>query len=76
MIVQGALKLMETEVTVRARQNDVALVKSVLDAAASKYQQTIRAATGATCTVRFSMDSQTLPTTSLGGVVLTCQNGI
>lgn len=75
LIVQGAFKLMEREITVKARQSDVQLVRSCLDAAATKFTSVIKQVTGVTQNVRFTLSNEYLPATSLGGVVLSCANG-
>merc|ERR1711907_600622 len=75
LIVQGALMLLEDKITVQCRQADVGAVQGCLGQASSMYSQVIQKESGASKTVSFQLDSQFLPATSLGGVVLSCNNG-
>jgi V-type H+-transporting ATPase subunit E len=76
LIVQGCLKLMEEEVTIRVRPSDINVAKSVLDTAALSFSKTVKAAVGANRTVKITVDSQNLPANSLGGCVVCCQGGL
>lgn len=76
LIVQGALKLMEDEVTLQVRPQDVNLVRSLLDQATQAYVRTVQAQTGSKKSIKLLIDSSTLPSNSLGGVVVTCMNGM
>lgn len=75
LIVQGMLMLLEDEVTVRCRAKDDGVVQSAFAAAQAEYTKIIQSETGASCNARLSLDSTKLDAGSLGGVVLTCQNG-
>lgn len=75
LIVQGSLKLMEEDVTVKCRAADARVVSSVLAEASANYGKIVQKAVGVTPKLRLGMDKEVLPPTSLGGVVLTCQNG-
>lgn len=84
LVVQGCLKLLEPQVQVRCRQCDVALVESVLAAAASQYSQEVKRQANVNKSVQLSVDKKTyLPPapgsgtkSCLGGVVLTCHDGL
>jgi V-type H+-transporting ATPase subunit E len=85
LIAQGALMLLEDQVTVQCRECDVALVQSCLQPAASQYSKVIQEQAGAKKSVTFTIDkSKCLPPppqpgsdakSCLGGVVLSCQGG-
>lgn len=75
LIVQGSLKLMEEEVSVRCRAADANVVRSVLDQASQTFTKTVMKATNMQPRVRFVVEKESLPATSLGGVVLLCQGG-
>lgn len=85
LVVQGLLMLLEDDVTVRCRAVDDALVQSCLDAAAQEYSKVVKSETGATKSVKLTLDKavklppapgpDTVGASCLGGVVLTCQNG-
>jgi len=73
LIVQGLLMLLEDTVQVRCRQQDDAVVSACLAQAAAQYAQEISAQTGASKSVKISLDTANkLPANSLGGVVLAC----
>ncbi|CAD7966840.1 unnamed protein product [Amoebophrya sp. A25] len=72
LIVQGCLKLMEDQVTVKCRKEDEQTVKSCLDAAARKYADIIKRETGVAKMVRLDMSPASLPSSCGGGVVLSC----
>jgi len=76
LIVQGALKLMEDEVSLQVRPQDVNLVRSLLDQASQAYSRTVQAQTGQKRSIKLLLDAVTLPSNSLGGVVVTCMNGM
>lgn len=86
LIVQGLLMLLEEKVEVRCRAVDDKLVQSCLQEAAAEYSKIIKAETGATKSVKLTLDTSTkLPpapsagqhgASCLGGVVLACQNGL
>eukprot|EP00929_Paragymnodinium_shiwhaense_P114992 TRINITY_DN83568_c0_g1_i1.p1 TRINITY_DN83568_c0_g1~~TRINITY_DN83568_c0_g1_i1.p1 ORF type:complete len:219 (-),score=64.97 TRINITY_DN83568_c0_g1_i1:90-746(-) len=76
LILQGTLMLLESEVLVRCRQADAALVESCLSAASTQYAEVIKKETGATKSLKLTVDqSEWIPADSLGGIVLTCQGG-
>merc|ERR1712194_420485 len=75
LIVQGCLKLMEDNVTVKCRKEDEGTVKSCLDAASGKYADIIKKETGVQKGVRLEMSPAYLPAGCGGGVVLTCLGG-
>lgn len=76
LIVQGALKLMEEEVTVKCRAADATLVRGVLDQAVAAFGKVIaKVASGVSFKLKLAIDRESLPATSLGGVVLSCQEG-
>jgi V-type H+-transporting ATPase subunit E len=81
LIVQGLLMLLEQNVQVRCRDCDDALVNSCLDAASKEYSAVISKETGATKTVKCTLDSSVklapppsgkFRVSCLGGVVLVC----
>jgi V-type H+-transporting ATPase subunit E len=81
LIVQGALKLLEDRVQVRCRDSDRALVTSILPDAENQYTQQIKKQTGASKTVKLSIDSLNPLVSSgkgavMGGVVLCCNGGL
>jgi V-type H+-transporting ATPase subunit E len=81
LIVQGCLKLLETKVQVRCREQDKQMVQSVLPDAEKQYAAAIKGQTGASRTVTLTLDTtRPLPSTGkgavMGGVVLACLNGL
>lgn len=85
LIVQGLLMLLETDVEVRCRSCDDALVAKCIEAAKQEYVNIVKTSTGATKTCNVTLDKKVklppAPTAAdhgkscLGGVVLACQNG-
>jgi len=76
LIVQGLLMLLESEVSVRCREKDVPLVTACLAQAADEYSKVVKKETGAHKTCKLTIDKANyVAGTSLGGVVLACQNG-
>ena len=76
LIVQGALMLLEPEVTVLCRKEDTALVKSVLDEAHKKYSSEIKSHTGGVVrSVKFIVDESRPLLNKIGGVVVQTQGG-
>lgn len=85
LIVQGALMLLEENVSVRCRQCDEAMVQSCLQPASDEFAKVIKAETGATRTAKFTIDKSNPlapppqagsdAKSCSGGVVLSCQNG-
>merc|ERR1712232_672659 len=75
LITQGLLMFLENEVSIRCRQSDVSLVQSCLKDA-REYAKVIKKETGVDKSVNISVDqTQFLPATSLGGVILSCGDG-
>mmetsp|Transcript_36010 Transcript_36010/g.57534 ORF Transcript_36010/g.57534 Transcript_36010/m.57534 type:complete len:116 (-) Transcript_36010:13-360(-) len=84
-MLQGALMLLEENVTVQCRQCDTKLVESCLKAVADEYSVVIKRDTGKDKKCNFTIDtSKYLPPppqadstakSCLGGVILACQNG-
>jgi len=85
LIVQGALMLLEENITVQCRESDVSLVQACLESAASQYSEVIKKESGATKVCKFTIDKSKYlapapkpgsdAKSCLGGVVLSCQNG-
>eukprot|EP00475_Leptophrys_vorax_P039959 TRINITY_DN7330_c0_g1_i2.p1 TRINITY_DN7330_c0_g1~~TRINITY_DN7330_c0_g1_i2.p1 ORF type:complete len:260 (-),score=90.00 TRINITY_DN7330_c0_g1_i2:72-761(-) len=85
LIVQGLIRLKETEVTVRIRQEDEAVVSGILHAAESDYKRVMKRDTTLDVDVKLKIDtSEYLPAgptkshggyTCAGGVVLICSKG-
>jgi len=80
LIVQGCLKLMEDEVQVRCKKEEIQLVQSVLETASSQYSAVLKQQTGRqnlNKKVKLSLDSSSfLPSNSAGGVELLCNGGL
>jgi len=76
LIVQGAMLLLEPEVAVQCRKEDIALVKSVLDEAQKRYTAEIKSqANGVSKTVKFSVNESQPLVGKIGGVVLQTNGG-
>lgn len=75
LIVQGALKLMEDEISVKCRAADANLVRSCLDAASSNYGNLVKKVSGSSAKLKLSLHKENLAPTCLGGVVLFCRGG-
>jgi V-type H+-transporting ATPase subunit E len=81
LIVQGCLKLLETKVQVRCREQDKGFVQAILPDAEKQYANAIKGQTGASRAVSLSIDT-TRPLASsgkgavLGGVIMACHNGL
>jgi len=76
LIVQGLLMLLEPEVEIRCRQSDVKLVEAVLKDAADQYSKIIKTETNASKTCKLTVSkTEFVDASSLGGVILACQNG-
>jgi len=84
LILQGALMLLEENVSVKCRESDVKMVSECLAPAAAQYSQVIKKEAGVDKTVKFLLETSNLPpapkpgseaASCLGGVVLSCQNG-
>merc|ERR1712127_233206 len=73
---QGMLMLIEDEVAVRCCAKDDAVVQGAFAGAQAEYSRIIsEECNGTTKKASLSLDSTKLAAGSLGGVVLTCQNG-
>lgn len=75
LIVQGCLKLMEEDISVKCRAADARVVQSVLSEASSNYAKIVQKAVGVSPKLRLSMDKENLPGNCLGGVSMSCANG-
>ncbi|CAD7957952.1 unnamed protein product [Amoebophrya sp. A25] len=75
LIVQGCLKLMEEEVSVKCRQADMNIVKMILDQSAQAFSKLIAKAVNVRANIKLTIDPTPLSPTCLGGVVLSCQGG-
>ena len=76
LIVQGALMLLEPEVTIRCRKEDMALVKSILEDAQNMYANEIKTQTaGVVRSVKFVLDESNPLLNVLGGVVVQTSGG-
>ena len=76
LIVQGALMLLESEVGILCRKEDVSIVKSVLDEAQKKYSSEIKTRTGGVVkTVKFFIEESRPLLNKIGGVVVQAQGG-
>jgi V-type H+-transporting ATPase subunit E len=85
LIVQGLIRLKEVEVTIRVRQEDEALVQSILKAAEADYKRVMKRDTTLDVDVHLKIDtSEYLPPgpkkgvagfSCAGGVVLVCSKG-
>ena len=78
LIVQGLIKIEETEVMVFCRGDDLATVKSVLPEAVKEYVEIMKRESGVTLKPKVSLNedrSKDVPEASYGGVMLTARNG-
>lgn len=85
LILQGALMLLEEDVSIKCRECDKALVESCLKPASDDYSKEIEQI-GATKAVKFTIDTSAYlapppkkgsdAKSCLGGIVLSCQNGL
>lgn len=75
LIVQGCLKLIEDEVTVQCRQQDVDVMKAALDVASRKYTEILNRETGVKKGVLLAVSNDFLNKNCGGGVVLSCNGG-
>ncbi len=76
LIVQGALLLLEPELTIVARKEDFGLIKSVLEEAQKKYTQVIKTQTnGVTKAVKFVLNESKPLVGKIGGVVVQTASG-
>lgn len=85
LILEGLIKLIETEVTVLCRQVDLSIVEELVDSVASEYAEIMTRETGRSHSVKIRVDkSKFLPAapqadsnlpSCCGGVVLVCNNG-
>lgn len=76
LIVQGCLMLLEPEVSILCRKEDVPLVKSVLDEVQKRYSAEIKSHTGGVSkTVKLVIDESRPLVNKIGGVVVQAQGG-
>jgi len=75
LMVQGALKLMEEEVTIRCRKADANVVKGLLDQAGAGFSKVVSNSCGVKKSCRMTLDSTSLPANCLGGVIVCCNGG-
>ncbi|EER01256.1 vacuolar ATP synthase subunit E, putative [Perkinsus marinus ATCC 50983] len=76
LIVQGCFSLLEPEVTIRCRQEDMALVESIIPQAQKIYAAEIaKQAKGTTKAVVLTLDRKNPLKGKAGGVVLSCNDG-
>ncbi|KAI9244094.1 ATP synthase subunit [Sporodiniella umbellata] len=64
LILQGALAMMEPEVVIYCREQDLARINSALNTVADKYEEITKTK------VQFKISDEHLPSSSAGGVVL------
>ncbi|KAF4649953.1 V-ATPase V1 sector subunit E [Perkinsus chesapeaki] len=76
LMVQGCFSLLEPEVTVQCRQEDMALVESVIPEAQKIYAAEVaKQAKGTSKTVVLKLDKQNPLKGKVGGVVISCNDG-
>merc|ERR1711870_106162 len=76
LLVQGLLMLLEEQVVVKCRAADKAMVQGCLTAAAAEYSKLIKDQTGADKKCNLTIDDkEAVDASSLGGVVLSNQDG-
>ena len=76
LIVQGAMLLLEPEIMIQCRKEDVALVKSVLDESQKKYASEIKSQTGGVSrSVKLTINEAQPLVGKIGGVVLQTSGG-
>merc|ERR1712014_158536 len=76
LIVQGLLMLLEREVTVRCRKEDVKKVQESLLMAESEYSKIINDETGQVLSVELKLDNEHLPPAPTGGDGASCMGGV
>ncbi|KAK4514229.1 uncharacterized protein ATC70_001818 [Mucor velutinosus] len=69
LILQGAYALMEDDVVIKCREQDVDQVNSAKERAAEKYEETMKSKPN------FEISEEYLPASSAGGVIMTGLNG-
>ncbi|KAG1054255.1 hypothetical protein G6F47_004470 [Rhizopus delemar] len=69
LILQGAYSLMEPEIVIRCREQDVDIVNSALDVVSDKYEEALKSRPN------FIVSEEYLPESSAGGVILSGHNG-
>ena len=76
LIVQGAMLLLEPEVTIQCRKDDVSLVKSVIDEAQKRYTSEIKNQTGGVVrSVKLIVNESQPLVGKIGGVILQTSGG-
>jgi V-type H+-transporting ATPase subunit E len=69
LILQGAYALMEKDIVIRCREQDIDQVKSAAERAADKYEENMK------FKPKFEISDEYLPSASAGGVVMSGFNG-
>ncbi|KAG1049037.1 hypothetical protein G6F48_001763 [Rhizopus delemar] len=69
LILQGAYALMEPEIDIRCRQQDVDVVTSALETVADRYEESMQSRPN------FTISEDYLPESSAGGVILSGHHG-
>ncbi|KAI7904909.1 ATP synthase subunit [Cokeromyces recurvatus] len=69
LILQGAYSLMEKDVTIRCREQDIDCVNSALDSVSDKYEENLK------YRPNFNISENYLPSSCAGGVVMSGFNG-
>jgi len=84
LIVQGLIRLKESDVTVRVRAEDSSVAQQILSNAESEYKKVMKRDTGLDVSVKLKLDTEHLPAgptgdrtrfSCAGGVVLVCNKG-
>jgi len=70
------LMLIEDKVSVQCRAKDDAVVQGAFAGAEAEYAKIIQAECGVSKSTKLSLDTVKLDAASLGGVVLTCNDGL
>jgi V-type H+-transporting ATPase subunit E len=69
LILQGAYSLMEPEIVIRCREQDIDKVNSAIDVVSDKYEEALKSRPN------FIVSEEYLPESSAGGVILSGHNG-
>jgi V-type H+-transporting ATPase subunit E len=75
LIVQGSMLLLETEVKIMCRKDDVSVVESVIEDAQKKYSAEIKAQAGVDRLLKLAVNKDSTLVGKIGGVVLTTRDG-
>lgn len=78
LIAQGLMTLMEDKVIIRARKEDLAIVKKELPQAIKLYQETLKASSGITPQVKCEIDEKEFlaPAPVKGASAASCSGGV